>query len=130
MANWYKAIDGTRKLATAFTYYKQNKVESHRKYFSYTYIHNIRNWPLQHFSQDYGLASHTTHVVCVNFIQFNDDSKWQIFEKIFNAMFTYSWSFCQKSVEKKSPKKYFFIFRFDAWPGIWTRGLISQHTTQ
>ena len=30
-----------------------------------TYIHN---WPLQPFSQDYGLVSHTTHVVCVNFI--------------------------------------------------------------
>ena len=29
-----------------------------------TYI--IHNWPLQSFSHDYGLASHTTHVVCVN----------------------------------------------------------------
>ena len=28
----------------------------------------IYNWPLQPFSQDYGLASHTTHVVFVNFI--------------------------------------------------------------
>ena len=27
--------------------------------FLYTYIHN---WPLQPFSQDYGLVSHTTHV--------------------------------------------------------------------
>ena len=25
----------------------------------------IHNWPLQPFSQDYDLASHTTHVVCV-----------------------------------------------------------------
>ena len=33
---------------------------------TYTYIHN---WPLQPFSQDYGLASHTTYVVCVNFIR-------------------------------------------------------------
>ena len=32
----------------------------------YTYIHN---WPLQTFSQDYGLTSHTFHVVCVNFIR-------------------------------------------------------------
>ena len=31
----------------------------------FTYIHN---WPLQPFSQDYGLASHTTHVFCFNFI--------------------------------------------------------------
>ena len=42
----------------------------------HTYIYN---WPLQPFSQDYGLASHTTHVVCINFIrnwrnlQFNVD---------------------------------------------------------
>ena len=47
-----------------------------------TYIHN---WPLQPFNQDYGLASHTTHVVCINFIrdlrdlQFNVDSELQIF---------------------------------------------------
>ena len=50
----------------------------------YTYIHN---WPLQSFSQDYGLVSHTTHVVCVNFIrewwdlQFNVNSERQIFAK-------------------------------------------------
>ena len=51
-----------------------------------TYRHN---WPLQLFSQDYGLASHTTLVVCVNFIcewpglQFNVDSGRKIFEKPF-----------------------------------------------
>ena len=33
---------------------------------THTYIHN---WPLQPFSHDYGLASHTTHVVCFNFIR-------------------------------------------------------------
>ena len=42
------------------------------------------------FSQDYGLASHTNHVVCVNFIrewwnlQFNVDSELQICEKFFS----------------------------------------------
>ena len=30
-----------------------------------TYIYN---WSLQPFRQDYGLASHTTHVVCVKFL--------------------------------------------------------------
>ena len=41
----------------------------------------MHNWPLQSFSQDYGLAFHTTHVVFVNFIrewqdlQFNVDSE-------------------------------------------------------
>ena len=49
-----------------------------------TYI-RIHNWPLQTFSQDYGLASHTTYVVCVNFIhkwrdlQLKVDSERQIF---------------------------------------------------
>ena len=33
------------------------------------YITYIHNWPLQPFSQNYGLASHTTHVVWVNFIR-------------------------------------------------------------
>ena len=57
--------------------------------FLHTYIHN---WPLQPpFSQDYGLASHTSHVECVNFIrewwdlQFNVDSERQIFKKLFMA---------------------------------------------
>ena len=47
-----------------------------------TYIHTyIHNWPFPPFSQDYGLVSHTAHVVCVNFIhewwdlQFNVDSE-------------------------------------------------------
>ena len=35
-------------------------------------------------------------------------------------------SFCQKSAEWKSPKKYFSYFIFDNWPGI---RLISRHTT-
>ena len=46
------------------------------------YIHTyIHNWPLQPFSQDFGLVPHATHFVCVNFIrewqhlQFNVDSE-------------------------------------------------------
>ena len=60
---------------------------------THPYIHN---WPLQHFSQDYSLASHTTHVVCVNFIrewrdlQFNVDSERHIFQKLFHRRFIYS----------------------------------------
>ena len=57
-----------------------------------TYIHTyIHNWPLQHFSQDFGLASHTTHVVCVNFIsewrdlQFNVDSERHFLRNFFMA---------------------------------------------
>ena len=81
--------------------------------FFVTYIHN---WPLQTFSQDYDLSSHTTHVVCVNFmrewrdLQFNVDSERKIFEKHFHGRFIHSQSFCQKSAERKSPMKYFFFF--------------------
>ena len=80
---------------------------------------SIHNWPLQPLSQDYGLASHTTHVVCVNFIrekrnqQFNVDSERQILEKLFHGGFIYSQWFCQKSAERKSPKKYFSYFIFN-----------------
>ena len=81
----------------------------------HTYIHN---WPLQSFSQDYVLASHTTHVVCINFIrerrdlQFNVDSERQIFLRNFfmAVLFLRSKSFCQKSAKRKSPKKYFSYF--------------------
>ena len=64
---------------------------------SHTYIHTyIHNSPLQPFIQHYNLASHTTHVVCVNFIcewrdlQFNVDSERQIFQKLFMLVFIYS----------------------------------------
>ena len=70
------------------------------------------NWPLQPFSQNYVLASHTTHVVCVNFIrqwrdvQFNVVSERQVFEKLCHTLR----NFCQKSDERNSPKKYFFSY--------------------
>ena len=50
----------------------------------------MHNWLLQHFSQKYDLACHTTNVVCINFIykwpdlQFNIDSERQIFKKLFS----------------------------------------------
>ena len=98
----------------------------------------IHNCLLQPYSQDYGLFSPTTHIVWVNFIrewrdlQFNVDSKQQIFEKLFHGRFRFicSQSFCQKSAERKSQKIYFFLLRFDAWSRIRTRALrvASQHT--
>ena len=77
------------------------------------------NWSLQPFSQDYDLASHITHVVCIHFIhewqglQIKVDSKLQIFEKLFLGNFIYPRSFHQKSADRKSPKKYFHVFRFE-----------------
>ena len=52
----------------------------------YMYIHN---WPIQPFSQYYGLTSHITHVVCFIFIhhlQYNVNSERHIFEKLFMAI--------------------------------------------
>ena len=59
------------------------------------------------------LVSHTTYVVCVVLwrdLQFKVDSERQIFWEIFHGNFNYSQSFCQKSAERKSPKKYFLYF--------------------
>ena len=80
---------------------------------SYIYLHNK---PLQPFGYDYGLASHTTHVECANFIrdcwdlQFNVNSERQIFEQIFHYRPIYSQNLCRKSAEKKSTKKCFFSY--------------------
>ena len=80
-------------------------------------------------------VSHTTHVVCVNFIrewldlQFNIDSERQIFEKLFHGRFIYSQSFCQKSTERKSPKKYFSYLIFDDWLGIRVQAFASNEPT-
>ena len=71
---------------------------------------------LQLFSLNYDLAFHTTHVVCVNLIrEFNVDSELQIFFRNFSwQIYFCSQSFCQKSLERKSPTKYFSIFGFIA----------------
>ena len=54
---------------------------------------DIHNWPLQHFRQNYGLASDTTQVVCVNFIrewrdlEFNVASERQVPKTLFDVRF-------------------------------------------
>ena len=71
--------------------------------------------------------------MCVNCkwrdLQFNVDSERQIFEKLFHERFIYSQSFCQKSAERKSPKKYFSYFFFDDWPRIRKQAFASKKTT-
>ena len=69
----------------------------------------IHNWPLQPFSQDYGLTSHT-----ITNLQFNVVCKQQIFEKICHG---------------NSHKKYLFFsyFRFDAWPVTFTSNNSTQY---
>ena len=74
------------------------------------FIHkHIHFWPIKPFSQDYSLAYHTTHVVCVHFmhewwdLQFNVDSERQIFETIFHGRNIYS---------ELIAEEIFFIFHF------------------
>ena len=77
-----------------------------------TYI-QIHIWPLQLFSQNYGLAMHTTYVVCVSFIHKRLSLKptpKDRFVRSFSWQFYYLQRFCQKSAERKSPKKYFHNF--------------------
>ena len=75
-----------------------------RVHYPLVYIHN---WPLQPCSQNYGLASHTTHAVCVNFIrewrnlQFNVDSVRQIFSWQFYLLSEFLTEICWEEVAEK-----------------------------
>ena len=53
----------------------------------------------------------------------------QFFAKLFHGRCIYSQSFCQKSAERKSPKKYCSYFIFDDWPGIRTQAFASNKLT-
>ena len=57
-------------------------------------IYYIHNWQLQSFSQDYGLASKTTHVMCVNFIYEQRDLQYFL-NSTLNDRFLrfFSWQF-------------------------------------
>ena len=65
----------------------------------------------------YNPAIKVTNVVCINFIregrglQFNVDSKRQIFAKFLRGRFIYSQNIYQIFAERKSPKKYIFFFK-------------------
>ena len=83
-----------------------------RSMYMHTYIHN---WAWQLFRKNYNHASNATYVVSVNLIQVYSRLRtlysWETF------LFVYRQQVCQKSAERISPKKYFFIFRFGAWTG-------------
>ena len=117
-----------------------------QKKFSCTFLHlikkneNIFVHIIGHYNPSVRLTTqllNNTYVECVNFIhkwrglQFKVNSERQICLETFHGNFIYSKSFCQKSAERKTPKKYFLYFFFDVWPGARTLSLrlISQHTT-
>ena len=87
-------------------------------------LDSSHNWLLQPFSQDYGLVSHSTHDVCVNFIREWQDRTcsltstlnvrffpWQVH---FNAQ-----SFCRKSAEWKVAEEIFVFSYFVLMPRIY-----------
>ena len=90
----------------------------------HTYIHN---WPLQHFSQAYGLVSHTTHVVCFNFIrewrdlQFNVDFKQQIFWETFSGQVLFALRDFARNMLRRNRQRniLFFFFHISFWCLIW-----------
>ena len=93
------------------------------------YILNYITYIIGHYNPSVWIidvVSHTTYVVCVNFIhkwrdlQFKVDSERQIYWETFHGNFIYSQSFCQKSAERKSLRKYFsyFVLMFGSNPGF------------
>ena len=80
------------------------------------YIHTyIHNWPLQSFSQDYGLVSHTAHVVCVNFmhewrdIQFNVDSESRFLRNFFMADLLLTLRFFARNLLRENRPRNIFV---------------------
>ena len=63
----------------------------------------ILTYIIDHYN--YFLASHITHIVCVNFICKCRDL---LFKNFFNGRVIYSQSFCEKSGEMKSLNQYLF----------------------
>ena len=83
------------------------------------FARNLHTYMIGHYNRSVriiDLVSHTTYFVCVNFIykwrnlQFKVGSEWQIFWRTSWQFYFYSQSFCQKSAERKSSKKYFLYF--------------------
>ena len=88
-----------------------------------TYIHK---WSLQPLSQDYCLVSHTTYVVCVNFIpewrdlQFKVDSERQIFEKLFHGRFYFTLRvFARNLLRGNRNREERYSFRISFWCLAW-----------
>ena len=80
------------------------------------------------------LVSHTTYVVCVNFIrkwrdlQLKSTPNDRFYEKLVIAVLIYSQSFCQKSAVEIA-EKILFVFCFDVWPGGLNLGFTSNKST-
>ena len=93
----------------------------------HTYIHNSS---LQPFSQEYGLASQTSHVVCVHFIRDNLTStpSDRFLRNLTRQVYLLSGFFseiCWKEVTEEN----FSYFIFDDWPGVRTQAFPTNKPT-
>ena len=104
-------------------------------YRMHTYIHN---WPLHPFSQDFGLASHITHVVCVNFIRdrrtysLTSTPNYKFLRNFFHGSFILLSELLSKICWEEAAEEIFFLFQFlKTNLGYEPRllSLISRHTT-
>ena len=86
----------------------------YKEYHIHQFIFIIYMYIIGHYNPSVSiidLVSHITYVVCVNIInewrvlKLKADSERQIFWETFHGNFIYSQSFCQKTIERKSPKK-------------------------
>ena len=87
----------------------------------------IHNWSFQRFKQDYW-PSFWHHLCCVCvLILYKSGGNYSLkltpndrcFEKLFMAiLFTFRVFARNLLRERKSPKKYVFVFCFDVWPGL------------
>ena len=97
-----------------------------------TYNSYINNWPLQPFSQNYGLASDTTHVVCVNFFLYVSGGTYSLTSTP-NERFlrNVSWQilFTLRVFARNRRRNIFLYFIFDDRPGIRTQAFASNKPT-
>ena len=71
-------------------------------------------------------ASHTTYVVCVNFMRERRDLKFKV---DIERNFIYSQSFARNLLKRSRRRNIFLYFIFDDWPGIRTQAFGSNKPT-
>ena len=102
----------------------QLRIHIYITYIIHTNIHKTYTYIQQLFSQVYNLASHITHVVCVNFIrdwrdlQFNVDSERKtFFEKLFHGNFIILLEFLPEIFGEEIAEVIFFSY-FSLMPDL------------
>ena len=95
-------------------------------------LHYIHTYIIGHYNPSVriiDLVSHTTYVVCVNFIhkwcdlQFKVESERQIFfEKLFHGSFLFTLRVFARNLLRGNCRRNAFHICFDAWREAWTLG--------